>query len=660
MAVKGKNKDNKIDKQLDNTSVDFNEKNESTVAASKEKQATPDKVNAGETVEESSKKGKTKSAKTSTKTAVKSSKKTDTKSNKANEKEKFDENALENSQKPKTKSGKADVKENSDENTVENSEKSTAKSSKDNSVGTEVKTSKEEKVAVVENKDKDKKNGLIPEPPKEFVPVKNYEVKSKTPLSTFKTILLIFITIIIAAIFVFVVYNTFNQKISSGVSIKGVDVSKLNASDAKLKIDKYISQNLPEEITVKHGDFEATISISQINAKFDTKTASANAYNVGRDSNFIMNNLYAFSSLFGNESVDIEPNITIDKSQLTKNLEDMSAQLPDKVTQSSYYIEENNLIVTAGNEGYVVDVDASIEAIKAGIADFSSNDPIELVVKLQQPDDIDIESIYNEVHREPKDAYYTTEPFSVFPSEDGIDFAISIDEAKNIVSDKSVNEYTIPIKYITPNVTTNMIGTEAFPDLLSQFSTKYAASNKNRTTNLILAANKINGTVIMPGETFSYNKVVGERTIAAGYREAPIYVSGEVVDGLGGGICQITTTLYNAVVYANLEIVQRSNHQFVPSYVGASRDATVVYGATDFQFKNNRNYPIKLVCSVSGGIASFQIFGMKQDDDVSVEISAYVTGRTNSAIYSEAYKILKKDGVVVGKELLSKDTYKTH
>ena len=236
----------------------------------------------------------------------------------------------------------------------------------------------------------------------------------------------------------------------------------------------------------------------------------------------------------------------------------------------------------------------------------------------------------------------------------------SIEEAKAILGDQTAEEYTIPLNILYPKVTTNMIGTEAFPDLLSTYSTNYAASNKNRTTNLILAANKINGTVLMPGETFSYNKVVGARTIAAGYKEAPIYVSGEVVDGVGGGICQITTTLYNAVVYANLEIVQRTNHQFVPSYAPASRDATVVYGSIDFQFKNNRNYPIKIVCSVSGGVANFQIFGLKQENDYDVEISAYVTGRTQTAIYSEAYKILKQDGKVVSSELLSKDTYKRH
>ena len=304
--------------------------------------------------------------------------------------------------------------------------------------------------------------------------------------------------------------------------------------------------------------------------------------------------------------------------------------MPDKVTESSYYIENSNLIITSGKEGNVIDTDATIEVIKNVISNLSNiEEPIEMVVKSEKPNSIDIEKIHNEIYKEPVDAYYTQDPFTVYPSENGVDFNVSIEEAKAILGDQTAEEYTIPLNILYPKVTTNMIGTEAFPDLLSTYST-------------------------------NYNKVVGARTIAAGYKEAPIYVSGEVVDGVGGGICQITTTLYNAVVYANLEIVQRTNHQFVPSYAPASRDATVVYGSIDFQFKNNRNYPIKIVCSVSGGVANFQIFGLKQENDYDVEISAYVTGRTQTAIYSEAYKILKQDGKVVSSELLSKDTYKRH
>ncbi len=493
-------------------------------------------------------------------------------------------------------------------------------------------------------------------PIQEFTPV---EKPKRKALSILAVLVFIIITILVVAFLIFTGYNALNQNIISGVHIKDVDVSNMSKSDARDKVNDYITSSLPEEITLKHGDYQTTISLSQIGVSFDVKNAVNNAYNVGRQGNLFQNNFYVLSTMFG--KVNIEPTLNLDEEQLTQNLNEISTQLPDKVIESSYYIEDNNLIITNGKEGNVVDVDATIETIKSAISNFSIiNEPIEIAVKSQTPTAIDIDKIHSEIYKEPKDAYYTQDPFAVYPSENGLDFNISIDEAKNLIGDQSAEEYTIPLKTLYPNVTTNMIGTEAFPDLLSEYSTKYSTADRDRTTNLQLAANKINGTVLMPGETFSYNKVVGERTIAAGYKEAPIYVSGEVVDGLGGGICQITSTLYNAVVYANLEVTQRTNHQFVPSYVSASRDATVVYGSIDFQFKNNRNYPIKINCSVSGGIAKFQIFGMKQEDDYEVEISSYVTGRTATAIYSEAYKILKRNGQEVSRVLLSKDTYKRH
>ena len=499
-------------------------------------------------------------------------------------------------------------------------------------------------------------NKEISEPIQEFTPV---EKKKKNPFSILGVLIFIIITIVVIAFLIFTGYNALNPNIVSGVHIKDIDVSNMSKSDAKTKIENYITNTLPQEITLKHGDYQTSISLSQIGVNFDVKSAVNNAYNVGRQGNLFQNNFYVLPTMFGN--VNIEPTLYLDVEQLTQNLNEISAQLPDKVIESSYYIEGNNLIITNGTQGNVVDVNKTIQSIKSVISNFDIiNEPIEIAVTPQSPQAIDIDKIHSEIYKEPKDAYYTQNPFSVYPSENGLDFNMSVEEAKAILGDQTAPEYTIPLKTLYPNVTTNMIGTEAFPDLLSEYSTKYSTADRDRTTNLQLAANKINGTVLMPGETFSYNKVVGERTIAAGYKEAPIYVSGEVVDGLGGGICQITSTLYNAVVYANLEVTQRSNHQFVPSYVTASRDATVVYGSIDFQFKNNRNYPIKITCSVSGGIAKFQIFGLKQEDDYQVEIFSRVTGRTATAIYSEAYKILKRNGQEVSRVLLSKDTYKRH
>lgn len=285
------------------------------------------------------------------------------------------------------------------------------------------------------------------------------------------------------------------------------------------------------------------------------------------------------------------------------------------------------------------------------------NEVIELETIQKSPDEINIDKIYSEVHKEPKDASFEPETHTITSAENGIDF--NVENAKKIL-ETSDNECTIPLTVLKPNVTNNMIGSEAFPDLLASYSTKYVASNKNRTTNLKLAAGKIDGTVLLPGEVFSYNNVVGERTISAGYKDAAIYLNGQVVDGLGGGICQISTTLFNAVLFSNLEIVELYNHQFVPSYATAGRDATVVYGVKDFKFKNSRNYAIKINCSVANGVASFQIWGFKQEPEYEVSVSANVTSRTSSYIKSATYRTLKLNGEVVKTEKISNYTYKVH
>ena len=498
---------------------------------------------------------------------------------------------------------------------------------------------------------------------REFHPVENYHPENDRHLHSkgiriFGISILVFIILLSIAFFIFTFLNSKNENIISGISIKGIDVSNLSVEEAKETLQNYINENLPENITLVHNDYETSIPLSALNVNFDIDSAVNQAYAIGKSGNIFENSFIALKTKI--DPIDIELSATLDEEQLRTALNDISSKLPDTVIESGYYIEGNDLIVTKGSEGNVVNVDQMCTYIKSGISNLTlKNRTLDIATVSKQPSAIDIEKIYNEIYKQPVDAYYTQDPFAVYPSENGLDFAISLDEAKNMLLEEK-DEYVIPLQTLYPNVTTNMIGTEAFPDMLSTYSTRYSTSDRDRTTNLQLAASKINGTVLMPGETFSYNQVVGERTIAAGYKEAPIYVSGEVVDGLGGGICQITSTLYNAVLYANLEIVERSNHQFVPSYVKASRDATVVYGSIDFKFKNNRDYPIKLVCSVSGGIAKFDIYGLRTDNEYDVEISSYVTGSTANSTYSEAYRILKQNGQVVSTELLSKDVYKRH
>lgn len=486
-------------------------------------------------------------------------------------------------------------------------------------------------------------------------------VENKENLKVGTVLGIVFISFIAIFFILFLgitLYISSSDKIITGIYIKGVEVAGLTKKQAIEKVTNEFNNVLPNNLTVVHGEYETQLNLDDLGANLNIEEAVNRAYNIGRDSNIFKNMGTIIKNLVS--ANDLELNVTVNTQQCTEILNDISTKLPDTVVQSSYYVEGNKLIITRGKTGNIVDVTPSIENIKNKIQDLSyASSKIELVTVSKEPDAIDIDKIHNEIYKEPVNAYYTTNPYVVYPHENGVDFNISVDEAKAMLNEVK-DEYEIPLKYTAPSVTTNMIGTEAFPDLLAKFSTNYNARDTDRTTNLRLAAEKINGTVLMPGETFSYNTVVGERTIAAGYKEAAMYQNGEVVDGLGGGICQISTTLYNAVLYSNLEIVERRNHQFVPSYAKAGRDATVVYGSIDFKFKNTRNYPVKILCTVSGGVAKCEIYGLKENPDYDVEITSRVTETTATSIKSETYKTVRQNGQVISSERINKDTYKRH
>lgn len=173
-----------------------------------------------------------------------------------------------------------------------------------------------------DEKNLNKEQNLEKESLQTFIPVEN---KKRSAKSIFSLILGIFIIILLITFSIFTVYNMFNTNIISGVHIKGIDVSNMSASDARYQLDNYINQTLPEEITLKHGDFETTLSLSQIEVSFDTKNAANSAYKVGRQGNVFQNNLYVLSTMFGN--INIEPVLKIDEEQLTKNLEDISSRI---------------------------------------------------------------------------------------------------------------------------------------------------------------------------------------------------------------------------------------------------------------------------------------------------------------------------------------------
>lgn len=491
-------------------------------------------------------------------------------------------------------------------------------------------------------------------------------------------ILIVIVFLILAFSTIFALLNIANNGILNGIHVNGVDVSGLDASTAYKTLYDFLNTQKSKNIIVKYQDYETTISLHQLEVNYDIQSAVNSAYGIGRSKNIFLNNYDILYSKFFNRNLSFET--TFSASELDNIVTDIATKLPGKVKQPSYYIEDNQLILSSGSEGLSIDTNLLKEQIRLAIINQVCGidvPVIDLTLTTQKPERINLEHIYQEIYKEPKDAYLKDN--KVYPEVNGIDFSISLEEAKTLLTEEK-DEYIIPLKITTPSITIKDFGDKAFTDKLSRYTTRFDESNKNRATNINLASEKINELVLLPGEIFSYNKVVGARTISSGYKEAPIYINGTVADGVGGGICQLSSTLYNAILLANLEVVERRNHYFITSYVPASLDATVSYGSIDFKFKNTRNYPIKIVCNSSNGVCSVEIYGIKEDVEYEVIIQSDITetipfetkykdtaslplGSENIVVKgtngykSEAYKILKLDGKVVSKTLLSKDSY---
>lgn len=553
----------------------------------------------------------------------------------------------------------------------------------------ETKNNKKTKISIrprqstpkIHTKKEQKTKGTTQEPEQKSTNNKTNNIKKATKkINIEKTTLIIISVIIVIAIMIFsiifAILNINNSNIINGIKIEGIDVSGLTREEAKTKIEAVYNDKKQKDITLKYKDFETTLSQDILEANYDIEKAVNEAITTGKDGNIITNNYNILFALIGKKNIKID--MTINEEQTEKAIEDIQTNLPETIEEPDYYIEENKLIITPGKEGLKISTENLINKIKRNLKSRTTNEEyIEIPVEKAWPNKIDLEQIHSEIYKEVQDAYLTRDPITIHPEVEGIDF--DIEEAKKIL-EETKEKYEIPLKITKPSVTTIDLGSEAFPNKLSTYTTRYDGGDENRSTNLEIACEKINDKIILPGETFSYNKTLGARTTAAGYKTAKVYENGAVVDGIGGGICQISSTLYNAVLKANLEIVERRNHQFITSYVPEGRDATVAYGVTDFKFKNSRKYAIKIKATASNGVAKIDIYGIKENteyqitfDTKTISTIPFTTKYTDDSTLpvgteeikqkgangsvTETYIIKSLNGQVVSNTLLSKDTY---
>lgn len=504
------------------------------------------------------------------------------------------------------------------------------------------------------------------------------EKENKIKIKRIVITVLVITCIILLFSTVFAIFYSMNNKVLSGVSIQGINISKMTKENIETRFKELIEELSQKEIILKYGEVENIISLAELNVDYQIDDAINEACNLGRTGNIFKNNFDIVKTKLLKKDIQIK--ISYSEEALKNRIDTTMSLLPDTVQEYSYYIEDENLIITKGKAGIAIEKEKLTELIYDEIQKLENNTAIiDIPVINKEPDDIDLEKIHSEIYKEAQDAYITQEPLTVHPNVNGVDFAITIEEAQKLLQEDK-EEYTIPLKITVADKTVSDLGEEAFPNVLGTFTTRYDASNKNRSNNIMLASNKIDGTVILPGETFSYNQIVGKRTIDAGYKEAGAYAGGKVVQEVGGGICQVSSTLYNAILYANLEVVDRSNHYFETSYVDAGRDATVSWGTVDFKFKNNRKYPIKVEAVSKNGVTKISIKGIKEEKEYEVVIQSKVTSTIQKNVKyeedaslnssdeiivqeghngctSKTYKILKLNGAVISTEEISSDYY---
>lgn len=420
---------------------------------------------------------------------------------------------------------------------------------------------------------------------------------------------------------IFSLINMGNNKIFARTYIDNVLVSNLTQDEAiELLTEKYNAKK-DKGITLKYKDFEKTIYYNELGIDVDIEDAVKEAYMIGRNGNIIINNYEIIYSYL----VDKEVNLlfTKDREKMDVIIAGIEQKLPDTKKDYSYEIVETNLVINPGTAGIVIEGDRLKDRIMGYVEDLNDlNNVIEIPVKDATPSKIVVSKLKEEVEQEVQDAY-VDKLTGIHKEKDGIEFAISDEEIENMLKEEK-EEYTIPLKITKPSKTVETLGEDMFVNLLATFTTNFDSSNVNRNNNLVLAAEKLNGTIVNPGEEFSYNDTLGQRTVEAGFKEAGVYSGDGVEIGLGGGICQMSSTLYNAVLLSDLEVTERSNHMYLTHYIDAGKDATVSWGTLDFKFKNNRTYPVKIVAQAGDGVCRVDIRGIKEDTDKTVIVESKV------------------------------------
>ena len=433
--------------------------------------------------------------------------------------------------------------------------------------------------------------------------------------------------LIVGVIVIFAVSaDPYDGKILDNVYLGDIAVGGMTKAEAAEAIKLTTEQTYAkEDMVIDLSGTKLHLTPADTAVTVDAKAAAQAAFDYGRTGTKAENEKAYASSKTEQHIIGLLPYLQLNEEYTRSFLSSYASDTGSTLTQASYGLEGEEpelsadkfdknapvqtLVITMGTPGVGFDPNSVYTQVLDAYSLHQFLVTVESVDEVIEPDSVDLEKIYEEFYMEPVNASVDLQTFETIPGSYGYDFDMKAAQ-KLIDAAQYGEEVRIPMRYIEPEI---LDEDSFYQDVLGEYQTKHT-TNENRNTNLRLACEAINGVVLNPGDTFSFNDTLGQRTSQKGYKPAPAYSGDELVDELGGGICQVSSTLYYSALLADLEIVSRTNHGFVPTYIDYGMDATVSWKNPDFIFRNSTSFPIKIQAEVSDGYVKVQLLGTDERD----------------------------------------------
>lgn len=444
-----------------------------------------------------------------------------------------------------------------------------------------------------------------------------------------------------------------DQVIWENTAVNGVAITDLTTQEAEKAVQEKFTQTYQDtalHITLDGQEYSIPVfSMLGIHPEEEIEKA----YELGHG-HWLTRGIDWVRKGFGQQmqkEITVEPSVTYPEL-LDELIENSGILNYNSMKESSYEIQDYNLVIHKGKTGKSADLERLKESILQALEKKDFDTVIDCPYTEHAYGDLVIQEIAQEIQKEVSNAGFDKEANEVIPSQEGI--SLDTDRAVEIYNQTAEGaDAVIELIVTKPEISTEDMKANLFTTAIGNYSTN-GGGTSNRRSNISLAVKAIDNKVLLPGETFSYNDTLGKRTTEKGYKEAGAYSDGSVVQEVGGGICQVSSTLFAAVLETNLEIVQRRNHSMTVSYMPMGLDATVSWGGPDLKFKNNRKYPIKISASYNGGKIYVEILGANETD-TTTKVSTKATGDMSVDTYRSIYDA---SGALISEEKVCSSRYR--